>query len=260
MDEGEDAEDMLAQAEGDEHETALVQLAKMLNDLEDDEFAQVTEKMESDIVDLAQNENLSESDSGTDAEGEGSGEGQSESEGVADSDAEAGGEGESEGESGADSEGEQELVQIGADDEPAYFDDVADFFMQTDDHTKDSLGEVLVQTNALANDFLANMQPETREMFEQMYAQTREAAYNWFSQAEESTQAMASHMLAQTSYGNYFTQTCVRPEVADEVTNFFSQFDAEPINEDAMLAQLETQVMDAELEEAAAYLAQLDDD
>ena len=53
MDEGADPEQLLAQAEGDEHETALVQLAKMLNDLPDDEFAQITMQMEKDVVDLA---------------------------------------------------------------------------------------------------------------------------------------------------------------------------------------------------------------
>lgn len=71
---------------------------------------------------------------------------------------------------------------------------------------------------------------------------------------------MASHMLAQTSYGNYLTQTCVRPEVAEEMTNFFGQFEAVQVSEDDMLAQLESQVMDAELEEAASYLAQLSDE
>ena len=132
--------------------------------------------------------------------------------------------------------------------------------MQTDDHTKDSLGQLLLQTNSLAGEFIENMQPETRKMFESMYAQTRDSAFNWFNSAQESTQAMASHMLAQTSYGNYFTQTCVRPEVADEMTNFFGQFEAVQINEDDMLAQLESQVMDAELEEAASYLAQLSEE
>ena len=129
--------------------------------------------------------------------------------------------------------------------------------MQTDASTKESLGNLFMQTNSMATDFLANMQPETREMFDQIYAQTRSNAYSWLEEAQPNTRETVNQMLTQTSFGNYFTQTCVEPEVVQEMTNFFGQFEAVEIDEQSMLVQLETEVMDAELEDAAAYLAQL---
>lgn len=135
-------------------------------------------------------------------------------------------------------------------------DDVADFFMQTDDDSKDSLGSILLQTKAMADEFMTNMQPETAQLFDNSYAQTRENAYSWLSQLGDLERARVGQMLSQTSYGNYFLQQGVREEVADEIGNFFSQYEAVPYDEEAIYAQVHTEAMEAQMEEAAESLAQ----
>merc|ERR1719246_229929 len=139
---------------------------------------------------------------------------------------------------------ELDLAQTGKDD---VFEGMANWLLQTDSNTKDSLGDLFVQTQSMAHDFIANMQPETREMFDN----------SWLSNADNSSRARVEQMLSQTSYGNYFSQTCVRPDVAEEMNNFFGQFESVEIDEDSTLAQLETDVMEAELDQAADYLSQI---
>ena len=142
------------------------------------------------------------------------------------------------------------------------FDDVADFFIQVDRESRDSLGNILLQTKSMADDFIANMQPEDRARFDNYYAQTRDAAFNWLSQIDEGDRARVGEMLSQTSYGQYFMQQGVRNEVADQINNYFSQLSwtAEE-GDDEQFAQTETNtVADEELEEMAEFLAQLDEE
>jgi len=184
----------------------------MLADLEDDEFTQVMQSVETD--DLAQDYEEDE---------------------------------------------QVELVQTEVEQESRInemMDDVADFFMQTDDDSKDSLGSILLQTKAMADEFMTNMQPETAQLFDNAYAQTRENAYSWLAQLGDLERARVGQMLSQTSYGNYFLQQGVREEVADEIGNFFSQYDAVPYDEEAIYAQVHTEAMEAQMEEAAESLAQ----
>ena len=103
------------------------------------------------------------------------------------------------------------------------FDDAADFFIQINSEERNSLGQILLQTKSMADDFIANMHPSDYERFENAYAQTREAAFNWLSQIAEEDRAKVGEMLSQTSYGQYFMQTGIREEVADSINNYFAQ-------------------------------------
>ena len=204
--------------EGENDEAQLAQLANMLNDLDDDEFAQVTGKMEememAEENDLAQYEN---------------------------------------------DDNDLELVQTGAENDfhltREGLTDGVDFLMQADSETLDSLGQALVQTKAMVNDFIDNMQPETREMRDNYYAQTRDLAYNWLAQLPDVVRASAGWNLSQTACGQYFLQNQL-PEVAEEIGSFFAQYDAVPYDEQAVLAQVETEAMDLKIDEASETLAQ----
>jgi len=78
---------------------------------------------------------------------------------------------------------------------------------------------------------MANMTPETRQQFDNMYAQVRQSGYSWLSQIGDYPRARLGEMLSQTSYGNYFMQQNVREDVAEEIGNYFSQFEAVPYDE-----------------------------
>ena len=140
------------------------------------------------------------------------------------------------------------------------FDDVADFFVQVNSEDRDSLGQVLLQTKALTDDFIANMHPVDREKFDGYYAQVRDSAFNWLSQIDEADRARVGEMLSQTSYGTYFMQ---ENRFADQINDYFSQLSwtAEE-GDDEQFAQTdaETGVADEELDEMAEFLAQLDQD
>ena len=142
------------------------------------------------------------------------------------------------------------------------FDDVADFFVQVNSDDRDSLGQVLLQTKSMADDFIANMHPVDREKFDNYYAQVRESTFNWLSQIDEADRERVAEMLSQTSYGNYFMQQ-QKQEVADQINDYFSQltWTAEE-GDDEQFAQTdaETGVADEELDEMAEFLAQLDQD
>jgi len=218
----------------------------MLAALEENEFMQVSAGMEKRLEELAQNESMSE------------GEIENFSEHESDEDFELAQSSDEDMEldlaQSSEEDMELDLAQTGKDD---VFEGMANWLLQTDSNTKDSLGDLFVQTQSMAHDFIANMQPETREMFDNSYAQTRTSAYSWLSNADNSSRARVEQMLSQTSYGNYFSQTCVRPDVAEEMNNFFGQFESVEIDEDSTLAQLETDVMEAELDQAADYLSQI---
>ena len=84
------------------------------------------------------------------------------------------------------------------------FDDTADLFIQIGTEERNSLGQVLLQTKSLTDEFIANMHPETRANFDQMYAQTRQAGFNWLGEIGSDSSAKVGEMLSQTSYGQYF--------------------------------------------------------
>uniref|UniRef100_A0A7S3HU70 Uncharacterized protein n=1 Tax=Favella ehrenbergii TaxID=182087 RepID=A0A7S3HU70_9SPIT len=141
------------------------------------------------------------------------------------------------------------------------FDDVADFFIQVGSEDRDSLGNMLLQTKALTDDFIMDMQPVDRQRFDQAYAQVRQSALNWLSQINENDRARVGEMLSQTSYGQYFMQQGVREETADQINNFFSQLSwTSDQDDDENLAQVETSVGDEEIEEMAEFLAQLNEE
>lgn len=143
------------------------------------------------------------------------------------------------------------------------FDDVADFFVQVSSEDRDSLGQVLLQTKSMADDFIANMHPTDREKFDNYYAQVRESAFNWLSQIDEADRARVGEMLSQTSYGTYFMQQGVSQEVAGQINDYFSQLSwtAEE-GDDEQFAQTEAgaDVEDEDLDDMAEFLAQLDQD
>ena len=143
------------------------------------------------------------------------------------------------------------------------FDDVADFFVQVSSEDRDSLGQVLLQTKSMADDFVANMHPIDREKFDNYYAQVRQSAFNWLSQIDEADRARVGEMLSQTSYGTYFMQQGVSHEVADQINDYFSQLSwtAEE-GDDEQFAQTEAgaDVEDEDLDDMAEFLAQLDQD
>jgi hypothetical protein len=185
---------------------ALAQLAMKLNELDEDEFAQVAENMENDMVGkLAQEySDEEEIEFAQDSEDEDVGLAQTES-------------------------GIEAAINQGVTN--GMMDDVADFFMQTEADSRESLGQTLLQTKATADDFMANMTPETRQQFDNMYAQVRQSGYSWLSQIGDYPRARLGEMLSQTSYGNYFMQQNVREDVAEEIGNYFSQFEAVPYDE-----------------------------
>merc|ERR1740123_946041 len=80
-------------------------------------------------------------------------------------------------------------VEAGSLDFNEVFDDVADFFVQVNSEDRDSLGQVLLQTKAMTDDFVANMHPQDREKFDGYYAQVRDSAFNWLSQIDEADRA-----------------------------------------------------------------------
>mmetsp|Transcript_43902 Transcript_43902/g.58213 ORF Transcript_43902/g.58213 Transcript_43902/m.58213 type:complete len:180 (-) Transcript_43902:275-814(-) len=177
-----------------------------LNELDEDEFAQVAENMENDMVGkLAQEySDEEEIEFAQDSEDEDVGLAQTES-------------------------GIEAAINQGVTN--GMMDDVADFFMQTEADSRESLGQTLLQTKATADDFMANMTPETRQQFDNMYAQVRQSGYSWLSQIGDYPRARLGEMLSQTSYGNYFMQQNVREDVAEEIGNYFSQFEAVPYDE-----------------------------
>ena len=59
------------------------------------------------------------------------------------------------------------------------FDDTANFLFQIGSEERNGLGQILLQTKATSDHFIANMHPETRAAFDGMYAQTRESSFNW---------------------------------------------------------------------------------
>merc|ERR1711957_456630 len=103
------------------------------------------------------------------------------------------------------------------------FDDAADFFIQIGEEERNSLGQILLQTKSMTDNFIANMHESDRPSFDAMYAQTRKAAFNWLSQINEEPRARVSQMLSQTSYGQYFMQQSVNEDVAGEINNFLAQ-------------------------------------
>ena len=140
------------------------------------------------------------------------------------------------------------------------FDDVADFFVQVNSEDRDSLGQVLLQTKALTDDFIANMHPVDREKFDGYYAQVRDSAFNWLSQIDEADRARVGEMLSQTSYGTYFMQ---ENRFADQINDYFSQLSwtaEEGDDEQFAQTEAETGVADEELDEMAEFLAHLDQD
>mmetsp|Transcript_40044 Transcript_40044/g.52439 ORF Transcript_40044/g.52439 Transcript_40044/m.52439 type:complete len:210 (-) Transcript_40044:175-804(-) len=142
------------------------------------------------------------------------------------------------------------------------FDDVADFFIQVGSEDRDSFGNMLLQTKALTDDFIMDMQPVDRQRFDQAYAQVRQGALNWLSQINENDRARVGEMLSQTSYGQYFMQQGVREETADQINNFFSQLSwtSNQDDDDENFAQVDTSVGDEEIEEMAEFLAQLNEE
>lgn len=142
------------------------------------------------------------------------------------------------------------------------FDDAADFFIQIGAEERNSLGQVLLQTKAKADDFIANMTPASREIFDNMYAQTRKSAFNWLSQIDQQDRARVGEMLSQTGYGQYFMQQGVNEEVADQINTYFSQLSwtEEPEQETDLVQVDADSATDAELSDMADMLAELDDE
>ena len=142
------------------------------------------------------------------------------------------------------------------------FDDSADFLSQVGEDSRQGAGDIFLQTQSLIENFKSTMTPETARDYENLYAQTRDGLLNWLAQVNEPEKARIGEMLSQTSYGNYFMQQ-LRPESADQVSNFFAQQDwsAEPAQEGFAQVDNETEaVADEELEEFAEILAQLTDE
>lgn len=137
------------------------------------------------------------------------------------------------------------------------FDDAADFFIQIGEEERNSLGQILLQTKSMTDNFIANMHESDRPSFDAMYAQTRKAAFNWLSQINEEPRARVSEMLSQTSYGQYFMQQSVNEDVAGEINNFFAQMSWNEDAEEDSFVQVDASVDEAELDEMAEFLAQL---
>jgi hypothetical protein len=88
-----------------------------------------------------------------------------------------------------------------------------------------------------------------------MYAQTRNGIYDWLSQIDDMPRAQIGQLLSQTRSGNHFMQN-IDSGVASEIADFFMQFDAVPYDEEAILAQVTSQALDAQMGEATEKLAQ----
>ena len=101
--------------------------------------------------------------------------------------------------------------------------DTAELLMQVAIEEPEILTNLMVQTAAIANNFIQEMPPVERTRFAEALAQTRSLGYDWLANVNAEVRTRVGEMLTQTGYGQIMLAT-MPEDVADAALSFFAQY------------------------------------